>query len=279
MSNDIKKLKETFYWLDHEKYDNSLKALDLYEWCDLIVKRMEMLYLVQQETFSEYITSCVAAIKDNSILNIESDSKNPELHYDSPVELLDYFDLGAEFLSHPIPLMKKKTNNKDFLSATLFIDEYREWVNSQIECPTFWDYIDEQQRFHCEDYGTAFLKIDLLATDKTIMESLMQALVVMREKSKFKPYKKNITQADIDRFIRLRIVQYVDIKIFCYFYKYPLPSYNQLSKLLYPEEIYSDVDITDRVRRTTKPTADEVFSDDFLLSFSSQLEITRRKEQ
>lgn len=190
MSNKITNSKETFYWLDHEKYDNSLKALDLYQWCDLIVTRMDLLNYTQQENFSEYISSCVAAIKDNSILNIESDSKNPELYYPSPVELLDYSDLGAEFLLHPIPSMKKKTNNKAFLSATLFLDKYREWLNSQDECPTFWDYIDEQQRFHCEDYGTAFLKIDLSATDKNYYGIINTGASSHEGKLKFKPYKK-----------------------------------------------------------------------------------------
>ncbi|MCX8638597.1 hypothetical protein J3U37_00620 [Gilliamella sp. B3172] len=123
-------------------------------------------------------------------MNIESDCKNSELYYPSPVKLLDYSDLGAEFLSHPIPSMKKKTYNKAFLSATLFLDKYREWLNSQDECPTFWDYIDEQQRFHCEDYGTAFLKIDLSATDKNYYGIINAGASSHEGKLKFKPYKK-----------------------------------------------------------------------------------------
>lgn len=278
MVNTLQEFKKNYEWLDNNKYDNSLKNLSLHGWCDLIYNRIEAIDSIKNNEKTIALQFFAEAIKNNSILDITENVRDPSLYYPAPVEVLDYMDLHSQAFQNPIPLFNIKKSKKEYLNYQ-HSEDYplvvKKYYDSNLSHPDMWSVIGEKKRYHYEDFCMAFLKIDLSATDTTIMDAMRIELSKIREKSKYKPFRKNITDNDIARYIRLRIVQYIDIKIFSYYYDLPIPNNKQLAMLIYPDELYNDVDVIDRVRRTTKTVADEVFSNDFLFSLCLQAEVIK----
>jgi hypothetical protein len=128
----------------------------------------------------------------------------------------------------------------------LHIDEWEPDALAQINTePVFVD------PYMCE----ARVSIDLSATDEQIKKDFNQWLAECREVTDIKTQKKLFRQADFDYWIEYRVIPYLDLVLVAKLAGKKITQ-NKLARLIFPD-IY-DVDIVERLRKVTKPLAEDL---------------------
>jgi hypothetical protein len=95
--------------------------------------------------------------------------------------------------------------------------------------------------------------INLSATNEQIKEDFNHWLKFYRKQLSVGPIKNDFSQKDFTKWIKWRLIPYLDLKLISMYEDKEL-SLVEIAGLLYGDEY--DVDIVERVRRTTKPKAE-----------------------
>lgn len=166
-------------------------------------------------------------------------------------------------------LTKINSSYLNFIAANNGIDgmspeEYMERINNDDP-----KYINLTTRrvvdYDIENEGeksSLYIEVDLNARDDVIFEGLKKMLGHERQKRGISPVK-YITEKDIDKFINLRVIHYLDLIIFS---KAMSLCVNNvvLSRLLYPDEYKANP--VERVRKTMPELAKYVMSERLLMA-------------
>lgn len=117
----------------------------------------------------------------------------------------------------------------------------------------------------------ASISINLYATDEQIKEDFNQWLIHARKATNNQRQKKLFTQADFDYWIEYGVIPYLDLMLIARIEGKKITQ-NKLARLIFPDEY--DVDVAERLRKVTKPTAQELLSNEvhqtLLAQFSSE---------
>jgi hypothetical protein len=99
--------------------------------------------------------------------------------------------------------------------------------------------------------------VDLGASDEQIMSDFRHWLTEYKKFTGYKSPKRNFTDKDLSEWVEYRILPYIDLKSVAKF-EGKIITQAKMARLIFPNEY--DIDITERLRRTTKPKADWLFS-------------------
>ncbi|MCX7103252.1 MAG: DUF6387 family protein [Methylobacter sp.] len=120
----------------------------------------------------------------------------------------------------------------------------------------FDERVSEMNRQPVTDFdGTFTVNIDLHATDEQIKYEFSQWLANYRKTATFKAQKKLIAQKDFDYWNKYGVIPYLDLMLLAKIEGKKITQH-KLAKLIFPNEY--DIDITGRIRETTKPEADRL---------------------
>ncbi|MFI3157510.1 MAG: DUF6387 family protein [Methylococcaceae bacterium] len=114
----------------------------------------------------------------------------------------------------------------------------------------------------------AHVAINLAATDEQIKNDFTHWLTHYRKAVDIQPQKKLFNQVDFDYWVKFGVVPYLDLTLIAKIEGKKITQ-NKLAQLIFPDEI--DVDIVERLRKVTKPTAEMIIKSETYKTLSAQL--------
>lgn len=96
--------------------------------------------------------------------------------------------------------------------------------------------------------------VDLTATDEQIKNDFNRWLTQYREFKGIKPRKRNFTKNDMEEWVKLKLLAYLDLILIANNENQKITQ-AEIGKLLYPDVLGEVVDPTERIRKTTRPKA------------------------
>lgn len=127
-------------------------------------------------------------------------------------------------------------------------------------------HIKQHSNFDIEPY--AHVVIDLSATNEQIQNDLSHWLKHYRQAINDQNQKKLFTQVDFDYWVEYGVIQYLDLMLIAKIEGKKITQ-NKLARMIFPNEY--DVDIVERVRKVTKPTAEWLIKSEIYRALSTQL--------
>ncbi len=112
------------------------------------------------------------------------------------------------------------------------------------------------------------MTINLFATDEQIKQDFTDWLENSRRMADIKPQKKLFSQVNFDYWIEYGVIQYLDLVLIAKIEGKKITQ-NQLARLIFPNE--HEIDIVERLRKVTKPTAESLMKNQTYKSLSLQL--------
>jgi len=110
--------------------------------------------------------------------------------------------------------------------------------------------------------------INLSATNEQIQNDLIHWLTHYRQAVNDQNQKKLFTQVDFDYWVEYGVIQYLDLMLIAKIEGKKITQ-NKLARMIFPNEY--DVDIVERVRKVTKPTAEWLIKSEIYRALSTQL--------
>ena len=114
----------------------------------------------------------------------------------------------------------------------------------------------------------AHVVIDICATDEQIKNEFTHWLAHYRKSVDSQQENKLYTQTDLDYWDKYAVIPYIDL-VFMAKISGKKITHNKLARLIFPNEY--DVDIVDRLRKVTKPAAEELLKNKIHKTLSRQL--------
>ncbi len=120
------------------------------------------------------------------------------------------------------------------------------------------------------DLGTHYVTINLSATDEQIMSDFRHWLTEYRKAmgQGYESHKRNFTDKDLSEWIEYRVLPYLDLMMIAKLEGKKMTQ-AQAARLIFPDEY--DVDITERLRRTTKQKAEWLLKYSTIYALGSQI--------
>lgn len=131
-----------------------------------------------------------------------------------------------------------------------------------------------QERY--EWNGVAHAAIDLSATDQQIMNDFQKWLTNSRKVLSCKSNKTNFSDKNLSDWVQWRLLPYIDLMIVTNAEKCVLTQ-AKAARLIFNDEF--DVDIVDRLRRTTKPKAEWLLSGNTVEAIGIQIHASALKNE
>jgi hypothetical protein len=249
-------------WFDLKNYDK-LSELDLFGWqCQLAMRSYMQNYESTAALWRERIKS------------------QPIIAYNDHDDW--EWDCYEEHRSHPFNTVSVKSmsavnawygGNDDRLSDIWrcceldnkfdITEEEQELISKPL------DIFYKERGIDIHDYGHFHsVEVSLLATDEQIMSDFHYWLTGYRKAISYESHKKNFTDKDLSEWIEYRVLPYIDLMLIA---KLEGKSITQAkaARLIFPDE--HDIDITERLRRTTKVKADWLFKDSIIYAIGLQV--------
>lgn len=127
-------------------------------------------------------------------------------------------------------------------------------------------YIKQYSHFDIEPY--AHVVINLSATDEQIKNDFSHWLTHYRQAISYQNQKRLFTQVDFDYWVEYGVIPYLDLALIAKIEGKKITQ-NKLARMIFPNEY--DVDIVERVRKVTKPTAEWLIKSEIYAALSTQL--------
>jgi hypothetical protein len=119
-----------------------------------------------------------------------------------------------------------------------------------------------------EDCSNTHVTVDLTATDEQITNDFKHWLTKYRQVIGHKSRETNFTDNDLREWVKYRVLPYFDLMLVLKLEGKSITQ-AQAARLIFPDEY--DVDITERLRRTTKQKADNLFNHSAVVAMQVQL--------
>ena len=120
------------------------------------------------------------------------------------------------------------------------------------------------------------VNVDIAATDEQLILDFKEWLSKKREVTCIRPPSKNLSEKDMNEWIKHRVLALIDIDIFC-LYTNTTISNAVVGALLFPEEF--DVDLSERIRKVVRPLARTLTAHGFIGALDNQLAVAERKRK
>jgi hypothetical protein len=254
-------------WFDLKKYEN-LIDLDLIGWHRQIQIRSFLLWAMSDPDYKDLIPLHKAtAIKENPILK-------PYIPDEEDAERFNYLIVkpkGRSVVNDTTALEHWQSANDDRFSHIwdickldnegLVTEEQAELISIPMSAL--------YKSFEIDTGDIEGVTIDLTATDEQITKDFSEWLSNYRKNSTRKASKRNFTDKDFKNWIQWRLLPYVDLIIIS---KIEGVSITQAkaANLIY-SDASMDTDIVDRLRKTTKPKASILFTEETEQALEAQI--------
>lgn len=247
-------------WFDLKKY-RVLNEFDLKQWYQQLSIRSDMFYRWNDAT------EFAQRIKQNPIID-DFNEREWENHYLN--KLVRPFVMGT-----PAHVLIDAFNNEK-LNAVLarlksgdevYFDEDESAISDTMP-------FDEICRlYEIETYGFANVSVDLMASDEQIKADFNQWLAAQRKRTKCyeiskKNLRKNFTDANLAEWVEYKLLPYMDL-MFIKSVEQKEIQQTEIAELIFADEY--NVDIIDRLRRSTQSKAELLMRDDTLNAIALQL--------
>jgi hypothetical protein len=247
-------------WFDLKKY-RVLNEFNLKQWYQQLSIRNDMFYRVDDAVeFAE-------RIKQNPIID-DFDEQEWENHFLNKV-------VRPSVMETPAHVMIDAFNNEK-LNAVLARLKSGDEVYFDVDAPPISDtmpYDEICNLYGIETYGFANVSVDLMASDEQIKADFNQWLAAQRERTKCyevskKNLKKNFTDANLAEWAQYKLLPYIDL-MFIKSVEQKEIMQTEIAELIFADEY--DVDIIDRLRRSTQLKAEWLMRNETLSAIASQL--------
>ncbi|WP_118986621.1 DUF6387 family protein [Photorhabdus sp. CRCIA-P01] len=265
-------------WFDIEKYEKYVHSLNHEQWFLALQIRHEYW------NFPAKIKELRSFYKENNYKSDIIDDKVEKYNqFINDIEIktvlsLDYLNSNKEFLREYMELPLHTMSDVDLQLAAhqhsigdLSSDEFIHKVLIEKDE----NYVNDNVLIYkgTEDSRPEwYLSVNLAAKDDVLYQAFKQFLAEERRKKKIFP-RKDISEAEIKKFINLRLLQYLDLIIYCSA-KNIVISNVVFAQILYPD-IY-DTNPIDRLRKTMPSLAKEVMEGDWLVASELKLSLVNR---
>ncbi|ATG89129.1 hypothetical protein MKLM6_0857 [Methylomonas koyamae] len=132
-----------------------------------------------------------------------------------------------------------------------------------------------QNQSNLFSYQEAYLSINLHANDEQIIDDFRHWLSNIRELVNKKSAKKDFCESDFNEWAEYKVLPYIDLKIWSMLCERKITQ-SMIARALYPDEY--EIDITERIRKTTKKKADWLMRGSVIDAFGVQLQKTKKVE-
>lgn len=264
-------------WFDLKNYD-AFKTMSIEGWIYQLIfrdhcHRLERNRVVDDVGHDKGLTWVISILK-------------PGVIADSPNYPHDMHTKRAEGVLEGPPFSTASVN-----SLTSF-DLWRMAKNDDLShvweaCEHTWDFnfkdelnsdlseiADTPHDFHIKQYSRhdiepySHVEINLSATDEQIKADFSHWLTHYRQAINYQNQKKLFTQADFDYWVEFGVVPYLDLVLIAKIEGKKITQ-NKLARMIFPNEY--DVDIVERLRKVTKPTAEWLIKSEIYSALSTQL--------
>lgn len=133
---------------------------------------------------------------------------------------------------------------------------------------------DTPHDFHIKQYSphdiesSAHVVVNLSATDEQIKKDFAHWLTHYRQAINYQHKEKLFTQVDYDHWVEFGVIPYLDLVLIAKIEGKNITR-NKLGRLIFPDEY--DVDLVERIRKTTKPTAEWLIKNEICNTLFNQL--------
>ncbi len=124
-------------------------------------------------------------------------------------------------------------------------------------------------------HTSAHLVVDLSATDEQIKMDFSHWLKHFRQEIQYQNKRKLFSQTDFNYWIEYSVIPYMDL-IFIAKIEGKKITQNKLARLIFPNEY--EVDVVERVRKVTKPTAEWLTTNEIFIALITQYSYEKRME-
>lgn len=117
--------------------------------------------------------------------------------------------------------------------------------------------------------------INLSATDEQIISDFIQWLPLYRKVLGVKSKSKNLSEKDFNKWIEGGVIPFIDLKLWGLLHGFSFTQ-NILGQAIFPDE--TQIDTTERIRKTTSPKVDLILQENFSHALENQ-SIAKRRSQ
>lgn len=264
-------------WFDLKNYD-ALKTMSTEGWIWQLIARdhyhkVERNRLLSHDEDDRYLSSVASVLKSGVIAD---DPNYPhEMH-----------NRRAEGVLEGQPFSTVSVNS--LVSSDLWrMAKDNELAHVWEACEYAWDSVFEVDRnddlieiahaphdFHIKQYShfeietSAHVEVNLSATDEQIKNDFAHWLTHYRQAINYQHKKKLFTQVDFDYWVEYGVIPYLDLVLIAKIDGKKITQ-NKLARMIFPDEY--EVDIVERLRKITKPTAEWLIKSEICSALSTQL--------
>jgi hypothetical protein len=246
-------------WFDLKNYE-IFKTMSLLDWEYQLQWRYQCYEIL-------YLINSLSMVKDLKIKDFDEESG------------LLYLAFMAKKIKKGDLKTREDYNPKYSLSSVIDLTCYEIWSILQDDRITnetidqWRDTFDKEialQPLGIDNAINAKVSINLFATDKQIKKDFSDWLKKTRQLTNIKSQKKLFSQVDFDYWIEYGVIQYLDLVLIAKIERKKITQ-PQLARLIFPNTVDIDIDITERLRKVTKKTADLLIMNKIHKSLFAQL--------
>lgn len=256
-------------WFKLSKYDVT-KKFGLKEWEKQLSIRSEMWDCLNDDTnkFKEAAGLWIDKIKLNPVLSYPFEQGLEYKLEQQQVPELDEKCLYSVYSTPAINFWLPAHDSKldDVWEACKLENKMRATKEQTDLAMTAVDllYIERGVRFE----EITHVVVDLTATDKQIIDDFKVWLSSYRKKIGYQANKKPFTDKNFKDWASSRVLPYIDLLLVCKADNLKITQ-KDLAELIFPDEFKADIE--ERIRRTTKPKAKWLMSDETIKALLAQL--------
>lgn len=255
-------------WFDINKYEK-LSSLDLWGWHTQISIRNEI------RRNKEAAAKWLERIKINPIIDDDDDDDDCEVEgegEDWEVEHDSRFPFNTDSVMSTPALFIWNDAQDDRLNdvwACCKLQDTYTGVTAKQEAliTTPYDLLNKERGI--DGMGLTNVHVDLTASDAQIMSDFRHWLTEYRKVAGYESNKKNFTDKNLSEWVQWRLLPYIDLTLVAAIEEKEITQATA-AWLIFGNDA-NKVDIVDRLRRTTKPKAEWLFSDKTEAAIESKL--------
>ncbi len=252
-------------WFDLSKYD-SIKTFGLREWERQLYIRGYMWWCSDndKDAFQEICNLCLEKIQIKPLIpNYDGERSNWKNQRDyNPACFYSVFSTPAYFFW----CAPNDDRLSDVWEACSLEDENKATEEQFKLAYTPYDLLNSQRGISTEEVTNVV--VDLTATDEQILDDFKKWLSAYLKASGYRSHQKNFTDKNLADWSKWQVLPYIDLMLVAKAKQEEITQ-NKIARLIFQNEF--DVDIVDRLRRTTKPKAEWLMRDETVRAIEAQI--------
>jgi hypothetical protein len=118
--------------------------------------------------------------------------------------------------------------------------------------------------------GRAHITVDLNLNDEALIEQFSACIAEMRKRLKWETAPKPLTEKDFSDWYRQRLLPYIDLWLYSEIHECGFTQ-EDLGAFLFPDELNTDIDLVNRIAKTTRPNALNLLSQTTINALQGQV--------